>query len=111
LSSGADPLTDCIVPEIKISDYLLDPRHSVGGSKAKFFMSFGFSRNDSPTMAAALAEHPLKNAIEETIATRHGSKHVVRCAIATPDGRDPCIVTVWMKEGDAPARFVTAYPA
>ena len=111
MSSGAGPLAKCTVPEAKISDYLLDPSHPVGGPKAKFFMSFGFSRRDSPAMAAALADHPLRNAIEETIPTRHGSKHVVRCSIATPDGRNPCIVTVWMKEGDAPAQFVTAYPA
>jgi filamentous hemagglutinin len=100
-----------MVPETKVSDYLLDPNHPVGGAKAKFFKSFGFSRRDSSAMAEALANHPLRNAIDETIATEHGSKHVVRCSIATPDGRGPCIVTVWMKEGDAPARLVTAYPA
>jgi filamentous hemagglutinin len=111
LSSGDNPLADCTVPEAKIADYLLNPAHPVGSPKAKFFTSFGFSRTDSPGMAAALAEHPLRNAIEETTATRHGAKHLVRCSFATPDGRNPCIVTVWMKEGDAPARFVTAYPA
>jgi hypothetical protein len=111
LNSGAGPLADCTVPEAKIADYLLDSNHPVGGPKAKFFTSFGFSRSDRPGMAVALAEHPLRNAVEETIATNYGQKHVVRCSVATPDGRNPCIVTVWMKEGDAPARLVTAYPA
>ncbi len=39
----------------------------------------------------------------------YGEKRVYRCSIITPDGRDPCIRTVWqLRSGDYWP--VTAYP-
>lgn len=35
-----------IVPEQKITLYLLDPTHPVGGSKASFFLRFGFTATE-----------------------------------------------------------------
>jgi len=32
-----------VVPERKITLYLLNPAHSAGGSKAVFFLRFGFT--------------------------------------------------------------------
>ena len=111
MSPEAAPLAGCTVSGAKITDYLLDPNHPFGGSKARFFLHCGFSPADWRTMAEALAEHPVLNPVESTTATRYGAKYVVRCSLATPDGRNPCVVTVWMKDGDAPPRLVTAYPA
>lgn len=104
-------LTGCTVSEAKITEYLLDPNHPVGGPKARFFLHSGFSHAEWRVMAAALAQHPTLNPVESTTPTRYGAKHVVRCSLVTPDGRNPCVVTVWMKDGDAPPRLVTAYPA
>ena len=111
MSPPTAPLAGCTVSEAKITHYLLDPNHPFGGSKARFFLHCGFSPADWRTMAEALAEHPVLNPVESTTATRYGAKYVVRCSLATPDGRNPCVVTVWMKDGDAPPRLVTAYPA
>jgi hypothetical protein len=111
LSPRAAPLAGCTVPEGKITGYLLDPDHRFGGPKARFFLALGFSQAEWRAMAAALAAHPALNPIESTTTTRHGAKYVVRCSLATPDGRNPCVVTVWMKDGDSPPRLVTAYPA
>ena len=40
------------------------------------------------------------------------TKYVVRCAVETPDGRNPCIVSVWaIEEADRTRpRLLTAYP-
>jgi filamentous hemagglutinin len=103
-------LSNRTVAQEKISHYLLNPDHRVGGPKARFFLGVGFSLDQWSRMAAALNSHPEANPVEE-IATRFGTKYVVRCNVATPDGRNPCIVTVWMQEQDDPARLVTAYPA
>jgi hypothetical protein len=108
--ANAAPLAGCTVAEPKITNYLLDLSHPLGASKAAFFRDCGFSHAEWQTMAAALAAHPVLNQIESKTDTPHGSKYVVRCNLATPDGRNPCVVTVWMKEGDTPARLVTAYP-
>ncbi len=98
------------VPEDKVVSYLLNPDHPIGGPKAHFFRSFGFSLKEWWRLAAALRDHPDRNPIAATIETLFGTKYVIRCKIATADGRDPCIVTVWMRERDAPARLMTAYP-
>lgn len=111
MSPEAAPLAGCTVPEDKITDYLLDPDHPFGGPKARFFLHCGFSLATWQALAAALARHPALNPVENTTSTRYGAKYVVRCSLVTPDGRNPCVVTVWMKDGDAPPRLVTAYPA
>ncbi len=57
--------------------------------------------------------HPERNPVH-TVVPRppYGTKFVVRCSIETPDGRSPCVFTVWMREeGNDLSRLVTAYPA
>jgi hypothetical protein len=82
----------------------------VGGAKARFFLGLGFSPTEWQQLAAALTEHPNLNPLAATIPVAYGVKYLVRCSLKTPDGRNPCIVTVWMKDSDAPPRLVTAYP-
>ena len=98
-----------IAPD-KIFEYLLNLEHRVGGPKARFFLGFGFALEQWQRFAAALHDHPKANPVEE-IETPFGTKHVVRCNVETPDGRNPCIITVWMQEQNEAARLVTAYPA
>ncbi len=33
----------------------------------------------------------------------------LRCNLQTPDGRNPCIRTIWEIIGNAPPNFITAY--
>jgi len=42
--------------------------------------------------------------------TKFGFKYTVECVIATPDEKNPCVLSVWIKEGKLPLRFVTAHP-
>ena len=50
-----------VVPLEKIEDYLLNPGHPIGGSKAAFFRAFGFSREEWRLLAEALREHGRAN--------------------------------------------------
>ncbi len=99
-----------VVDEAKIRVYLLDPTHPRNGGKAGFFLSFGFQPSRWTEMAKALLEHPLTNPVAATSASVHGAKHVVRCSIQTPDGRNPCVTTVWMTQIGHNPRLITAYP-
>jgi filamentous hemagglutinin len=100
-----------MVPAGKISDYLLNVDHAVGGAKAAFFNGFGFSRDAIDVMTAALVGHPDRNSVEATTSNLWGTTHVVRCSVASPDGRNPCIRSVWIvPPGETSARLVTAYP-
>ena len=104
-----DPL-NVTIPEHKIRKYLLNLCHPVGGSKAKFFLAGGFSDADWQMLDYALKCHPIDNAVESTQQNGFGAKFLVRCTVRTPDGRNPCILTVWMVDGPGAARFVTALP-
>lgn len=100
-----------IVPPAKLTDYLLQPDHPVGASKAAFFQAFGFTLGQPEIMAAALVDHPERNPVSGVEAGTWGVKYTVRCHIRTPDGRDPCILSVWIvPPGSDLARLVTAYP-
>ncbi|MCJ2083333.1 DUF6883 domain-containing protein [Methylobacterium sp. J-090] len=100
------------VAQAKITRYLLNPTHKLGGPKSVFFRAFGFSVDRWEIMAAALAQHPDRNPVEKTISDRWGLTFVVRCNIKTPDRRNPCILSVWIvRPGRPDAEFVTAYPA
>jgi len=49
------------VPERKVRHYLLNPRHPAGGSKASFFLRFGFTVADWQRLAEALMRHAREN--------------------------------------------------
>jgi hypothetical protein len=46
-----------VVAERKFAGYLLNPAHPAGGSKAHFFLRFGFSAAGWRELAAALVRH------------------------------------------------------
>lgn len=98
------------VDDNKIVRYLLDPAHPIGSDKARFFRSFGFSQSSWPVLKQALLDHPKKNPVKNQVSTPYGEKYAVSCSFVTPDGRNPCVVSVWIIEPPHPnPRFVTAY--
>jgi len=98
-----------IVEERRIRDYLLNPGHPNGGPKARFFTARGFAPNAWDLLQAALLIQGRVNQVTRSIATEWGTRHTVECNCPTPDGRNPCIRTVWQMEDDAP-RLLTAIP-
>jgi hypothetical protein len=100
-----------VVPEKKAAAYLLNPEHPVGGSKAVFFLQFGFGAADWRRLAEALVRHAKENQVVATETTRHGTRYVVDGPLAAPDKTILNIRCAWYIDigGDAP-RFVTAHP-
>ncbi len=100
-----------ILPEMKITGYLLSPAHPYGRHKAAFFKSFGFTTEFWEELAAALLVHAEQNEVTQADDTRFGTRYNVEGELRTPDGRDPLIRVVWFIEnGDNRPRLVTAYP-
>ena len=99
------------VPEQKITRYLLNPAHPAGGSKASFFLRFGFTAAHWRRLAEALLRHARENKVIETEETRHGKRYVVDGLLAAPDGTSLNVRSAWYIDsvGGAP-RFVTAHP-
>jgi len=95
----------------KITGYLLCLTHQFGGSKARFFMRFGFTMERWQRLAEELRRHGRINPVTRTTETIFGPRFEVEGPIRTPDGRDPHIRTVWqLDEGETDPRLITAHP-
>lgn len=99
------------VPPEKLTDYLLNAQHPVGGSKANWFRWLGYD-SANPTVL----EHDLLELVRtsESFSERDspfGTKYAVSGTITTPNGNQVNLTTVWIIESsnDRP-RLVTAYP-
>jgi filamentous hemagglutinin len=101
-----------VVEIAKVEAYLLNQDHPTGRAKAAFFARFGYDSTDPVAFAVALDRHGATRPILRTSANAYGIKYEVRCGLETPDGRNPCIVTVWLqRERESACRLITAYPA
>lgn len=96
------------VEEAKLRDYLLNLTHADGGSKAAFFIAFGFTRDEPDALRLALLEQANSHDAEE-VASVFGKRYTVDAPIRTPSGRMPWVRSVWEVK-DGPPRLVTAFP-
>jgi len=102
---------EAVVPQEKIEDYLLNPSHPIGGSKAEFFRRFGFSREEWSVLADALRLHVRANPITNSVSDVDGTTYLVEGPLESPSGRRPRFRTIWLVEtGKLAPRFITAYP-
>ena len=100
-----------VVDARKITDYLLSPSHPQGRTKRLFFESFGFHLDDWIVLHAALLQHGRLQPVGAEEETAFGYKYVIDGPLASPDGRNPGVRSVWFVEkGEDYPRFVTAYP-
>jgi len=99
------------VQEQKITRYLLNPAHPAGGSKALFFLRFGFAAADWRRFAQALLRHARENEVAETQETRYGQRYVVDGPLTTPEGAVLNVRSAWhISMGGEVPRFITAHP-
>jgi hypothetical protein len=94
----------------KVHDYLLNPEHPDGGSKAIWFDSLGYSQRDWQVLARDLLAIAKACPQFDTERSTHGIKYKASGMISRPDHRPGRVMTVWIVEGDDPPRLITAYP-
>jgi hypothetical protein len=100
-----------VVPERKITAYLLSLTHRDGRSKAIFFMRFGFTLAEWHTFAAALLRQAAEHDVSASEHTPFGTNYVVEGPLVTPDGRAPPVRVVWFVGiGERIPTLATAYP-
>jgi hypothetical protein len=101
-----------VVEQTKLAEYLLNPVHRYGASKAQFFLSFGFAMEGWEVLAAAFREHGQRYEVEKEKQTSFGPQYEIEGELRTPDGRNPHVRTVWqVDKGQLAPRLITAYPA
>lgn len=104
-------LSHLVVEREKIVDYLLNPTHRYGVSKARFFTQFGFRLEQWEQLAEAFREHGRTHAVSLTRETGFGQRYVVEGELKAPDSRRPRVRTVWqMDKGAVAPRLISAYP-
>ena len=100
-----------VVPDRKITHYLLSTAHRDGRHKAEFFRSFGFRLEAWEKLASALLDHARKHEVVEIVPTPFGRNFVIEGAMPAPDGRLPNVRAVWFIAKNAEtATLATAYP-
>ena len=99
------------VPHGKITRYLLDESHPVGGSKARWLMLAGYCPDRPQQLVADLLAIVRSSDVWAARRTKYGVRYEVTGMVRSPTGRDLVIRTIWIIESgrDVP-RFVTAYP-
>jgi hypothetical protein len=104
-------LDRAVVPEAKITNYLLSVRHSGGRAKARFLEGFGFRAQEWHVLRDAIVAHATANDITASYQTRFGTKYEIDGPLPTPDGRTPTVRVVWFVESqETIPRLVTLMP-
>ena len=99
-----------VVPAAKVVRYLLDATHPGNGGKAAFFNAFGFTDQNWHDLVDALQAHPGMHPVVRVMHSAWGAKYEIRCSLRSPDGRDPCVRSIWVIDlTDTGPRLVTAY--
>jgi hypothetical protein len=99
-----------LVEREKIVDYLLNPDHRYGASKARFFGAFGFRREDWEVLRDALCEHGRRWEVAIMTETGFGPRYARR--IGDTGWSSPTYLHRWQLDADQTApRLITAYPS
>lgn len=99
-----------IAPE-KLRDYLLNPEHRRGSSKAKLLLSLGYSRDAIDRLEADIRTQHLGEPITGTSESDWGTRYEIRAPIRGPSERVMLFRSVWQIDtGDDTPRFITMYP-
>lgn len=102
---------NALVEDAKLAGYLLNAKHPHGSHKARYLGRFGFTAKDLDAARHALLEHGRSHDVVRVSQTGFGPRYIVESNLKTPDGRDPCIRTIWqMDDGEVAPRLMTAYP-
>ena len=104
---GAERAT---IAEEKIRDYLLNPSHPVGGSKAVWFASIGYTLDNWQELADDLLQLARSSDDFQAKPSPFGVKYEVSGEIGCPGHRPGVVLSVWIVEEVSLPRLVTVYP-
>jgi hypothetical protein len=101
-----------VIPERKITGYLLNRTHEKGGPKARFFLGHGYTMEGWQRLANDLWRHVQINEVTASRPTWRGVNYEVIGELTMPDGVTALIITVWyIPDGGTRPQLVIAHPA
>jgi len=100
-----------IAPE-KLRDYLLNPLHRRGGTKAKLLIGLGYRGRDWQRLEDDLRQQHLANDVTAMTQTEYGVRFEIVAPVATPAGQRIVFCSVWqIDQGADVPRLITLYPS
>jgi Domain of unknown function (DUF6883) len=102
-----------IIKREKLTRYLLNLTHPVGGAKAKFFRGIGFNGRNIEKFEQELYRIGKNGDVKSQKSSEDssGTNYMIIGALNAPDGNIYSIEVVWyIKTGTKNPSFITAYP-
>jgi hypothetical protein len=101
--------SDSIIPEDKITRYLLVPR--IKDDKSKFLAQAGFTQENSEELLLAIRQLAATNEAIEDNTNEYGIFYIVEGNLQGINDRDLAVVTIWLQsKHDGNFRFITLKP-
>jgi hypothetical protein len=101
--------TDAVIPEQKLTQYLLVPQ--LRNDKSKFLAQGGFDRANPGDLELAIRELIAENEAVEDRTDRFGTFYEVTGRLRGVNGIDLGVVTIWLHQStDSSFRFITLIP-
>lgn len=105
-------LPDKIIIEAKkLRDYLLDPTHPEGSTKARYLSEIGYNQENYHTLEVDLRNQHLTCDVQPGQVSIYGVKYEIVAPLVGPNGKKRIIRSVWMiRKGDTFSRLITLIP-
>jgi hypothetical protein len=102
---------DAVIAPEKLRDYLLNPEHRRGATKARLLHAFGYRRDNWQQLEAELREQHLTQDAQQVAASEFGVRYEIRAPITTPSGRSLRMCSIWQIDtGSDVPRLITMFP-
>jgi len=100
-----------IIESSKLTEYLLNPDHKRGGTKAKLLIQCGYSQEKYQQLETDIRAYHLSEDIDIVKETAYGTRYEISAYLSTPVGRQRLVRTIWQidKGTDFP-RLITLIP-
>lgn len=101
--------SDSIIPEDKITRYLLVPR--IKDDKSKFLAQAGFTQENPEELLLAIRQLAATNEAIEDNTNEYGTFYIVEGNLEGINNRNLAVVTIWLQsKHDGNFRFITLKP-
>jgi len=95
----------------KLHDYLLNPAHPEGATKAQYLSEMGYNQENYHILEVDLRNQHLTRDVQPGNESIYGVKYEIVAPLFGPNGKKRLIRSVWMiRKGETYARLITLIP-
>lgn len=95
----------------KLSDYLLNPAHPEGATKAQYLSEMGYNQENYHILESDLRNQHLNRDVQSGKVSNYGVKYEIIAPLIGPNGEKRLVRSVWMiRKNDTFARLITLIP-